>query len=52
MDCRDSDDDKFLETELVGNADAMVSGDSDLLVLRQIGSIPVLSVADFLSHFP
>jgi predicted nucleic acid-binding protein len=52
MGCRDCHDDKFLETALVGNADALVSGDSDLLVLRQIGSIPVLSVADFLSHFP
>ena len=52
MGCRDSDDDKFLETALVGDADALVSDDSDLLVLRQIGSTPVLSVADFLSHFP
>ena len=52
MGCRDCDDDKFLETALVGDADELVSGDSDFLVLRQIGSIPVLSVADFLSHFP
>ena len=52
MGCRDYDDDKFLETALDGNADALVSGDSDFLVLRQIGSIPVLSVAEFLSHFP
>jgi predicted nucleic acid-binding protein len=52
MGCRDCDEDKFLETALVGDADELVSGDSDFLVLRQIGSIPVLSVADFLSHFP
>ena len=29
---------------------ALISGDSDLLVLQQIGSIPILSVADFLSN--
>lgn len=52
MGCRDSDDDKFLETALIGDADALINGDSDLLVLQQIGSIPILSVADFLSNFP
>ena len=47
-----SGDDKFLETALIGDADALISGDIDLLVLQQIGSIPILSVADFLSNFP
>ena len=49
--CQDSNDDKFLETALVGNTDSLVRGDRDFLVLRQIGSILVLSVADFLSNF-
>ena len=35
MGCRDSDDDNFLETALIG--DALISGDSDLLVVQQIG---------------
>ena len=52
MGCRDSDNDKFLETSLIGDADALISGDDDLLVLEQIGSILILSVADFLSNFP
>ena len=52
MGCRDSDDDKFLETALIGDADDLISGDNDLLVLQQIGSIPILSIADFLSNFP
>lgn len=52
MGCHYSDDDKFLETELIGDADDLISGDNDLLVLQQIGSIPILSVADFLSNFP
>ena len=52
MGCPDSDDDKFLETALIGDADDLISGDNDLLVLQQIGSIPILSIADFLSNFP
>ena len=51
MGCRDSDDDNFLETALISDADALISGDSVLQVLEQIGSIPILSVAGFLSNF-
>ena len=50
MGCRDSDDDNFLETALISDADALISGDSVLLVVQQIGSIPILSVADFSSN--
>ena len=35
MGCRDSDDNNFLETALIG--DALICGDSDLLVVQQIG---------------
>ena len=52
MGCHYSDDDKFLETALIGDADDLISGDNDLLVFQQIGSIPILSIADFLSNFP
>jgi putative PIN family toxin of toxin-antitoxin system len=31
--CRDPDDDKFLELAVNGNADAIISGDADLLAL-------------------
>ena len=51
MGCRDSDDDNFLETALISDADALISGDSVLPVLEQIGSIPILSIASFLSNF-
>ena len=37
MGCRDSDDDNFLETALIGDAYALIGGDSDLLVVQQIG---------------
>jgi putative PIN family toxin of toxin-antitoxin system len=35
--CRDPDDNKILETAIVGKADCLVTGDKDLLALRPIG---------------
>ena len=46
--CRDSDDDKFLELAVEGEADLIISGDSDLLVLHPFEGIAILSPADFL----
>ncbi|MDX9988028.1 putative toxin-antitoxin system toxin component, PIN family [Thiothrix unzii] len=40
---RDPDDDKFVEVALVGQADVLVSGDSDLTDLVMVGGIPILS---------
>ena len=45
--CRDPDDDKLLETALMGNADCLVTGDSDLLAMSPFHGIPVLTPADF-----
>ena len=47
-DCRDPDDNKFLELAVSGGADVIISGDGDLLVLHPFRNIPVLSPADFL----
>jgi len=46
--CRDSDDDKFLELAVEGEADFIISGDRDLLVLHPFEGIPILPPADFL----
>ncbi len=46
--CRDPDDDKFLELALSGDADVIVSGDDDLLVLHPFRGIPILSCDAFL----
>ena len=46
--CRDPDDDKFLELAVEGDADLIISGDSDLLVLHPFRGIAILSPADFL----
>jgi putative PIN family toxin of toxin-antitoxin system len=47
--CRDPDDDWVIACAVAGQADAIVSGDKDLLALGWAGEIPILSAAQFLS---
>ena len=49
MGCRDPSDDKFLETAVNGNADAVVSRDKDLLDMTKVAGIPILSPVDILN---
>jgi putative PIN family toxin of toxin-antitoxin system len=44
---RDPSDDKFLECAVAGGADYLVSGDADLLVLRDVRGIPIIDVPTF-----
>ena len=46
--CRDPDDDKLLETALMGAADCLVTGDRDLLGMSPFQNIPILSPTGFL----
>ncbi|MFM1843741.1 MAG: hypothetical protein RLZZ490_2484 [Cyanobacteriota bacterium] len=46
--CRDAKDDKFLELAINGNAELIVSGDQDLLVLNPFRGISIITVKDFL----
>lgn len=46
--CRDPDDDLIIACAVVGDADVIVSGDQDLLVLEQVGNVPILTAAAFL----
>jgi putative PIN family toxin of toxin-antitoxin system len=46
--CRDRDDDAVLATAIAGSVDVIVTGDSDLLVLRQHGAVKILSPRQFL----
>jgi len=48
--CRDPKDDKFLEAAVAGKAEAVVSGDADLLVLNPFEDIPILRPAEFLAR--
>ena len=46
--CRDPDDDKLLETAMMGAADCLVTGDWDLLNMSPFQNIPILSPTGFL----
>ncbi len=43
LECRDSADRPFLELALAGKADALVTGDDDLLALASVFSVPILT---------
>jgi uncharacterized protein len=47
--CRDPKDDQLLEVAVAGKADAIVTGDADLLSLHPFEGIPVIPPAFFLS---
>ena len=46
--CRDPKDNKFLEAALAGEADAIVTGDDDLLVLNPFEGVDILRPAELL----
>lgn len=47
--CRDPKDDKFLEAAVAGNADMIVTSDSDLLIIGEVEGIPILPPHNFVS---
>jgi putative PIN family toxin of toxin-antitoxin system len=48
--CRDAKDDKFLDVTINGEADAIVTGDKDLLVLNPFHGVPIVTAAEFLAR--
>lgn len=48
--CRDPDDDVVLATAAAGDADVIVTGDEDLLVLKRHGRIRILSPRQFVER--
>lgn len=47
---RDVDDNMFIETALIGNASYIISGDKDLLVLKNYKNIEIVNPANFLEQ--
>ena len=47
-DCRDPDDNRFLEVLVAGEGDVLISGDADLLVLNPFEGRPIVSPGEFL----
>ena len=50
--CRDTADMPFLALALAAKADALVSGDADLLVLAGSFSVPIMMPAEVATYFP
>ena len=48
--CRDPDDDAVLALALLAQADVIVSGDNDLLVLQSFEGIPIVTAAQALQN--
>lgn len=49
--CRDPDDNRVLETAVIGDCGYIISGDKDLLPLKKYQTIRILKPADFLETF-
>ncbi|MBN2392310.1 MAG: putative toxin-antitoxin system toxin component, PIN family [Anaerolineae bacterium] len=47
---RDPDDDRVIACAVVGRADVIISGDKDLLTLKQVGQVAVLTATEFLEQ--
>jgi putative PIN family toxin of toxin-antitoxin system len=45
--CRDPDDDRVLATAVAGKCRCLVTGDADLLILREHGGVKVISPGSF-----
>jgi putative PIN family toxin of toxin-antitoxin system len=48
--CRDPKDNPILECALAGRADAIVTGDKDLLLLNPFRNIPIITPRQFLNN--
>ena len=49
--CRDVDDDMYLDCAVEGSAAYIVSGDKDLLILRDFMGVKIVSPHDFAKNF-
>jgi uncharacterized protein len=48
--CRDSTDDMILATALAANAECIITGDEDLLILGQYGPVRILRPSQFVEY--
>lgn len=49
--CRDPDDDKFIDCAVEADCVYIVSGDKDLLVLKEFQNIEIVTVAEFFDRY-
>jgi putative PIN family toxin of toxin-antitoxin system len=46
--CRDPDDEKYLECAIAAGADYIITGDKDLLVLKEYGGVKIVNARSYL----
>jgi putative PIN family toxin of toxin-antitoxin system len=49
--CRDPQDNKYLELAISGHAECVITGDEDLLVLNPFRNIRIITVLEFLDSY-
>ena len=49
--CRDSEDDKILECALLANADYIITGDADLLILKEFQGIKIITANEYINYW-
>lgn len=49
--CRDPKDNKFLDAAYAAKVSCLISGDDDLLVLRELEKIPILTARQYLARY-
>ena len=49
--CRDPNDDMFIHCAVYGHADLIITGDNDLLVLKNVGPVAILTPDAFAKSF-
>jgi len=47
--CRDSKDDKIIECALLANADYIITGDADLLILKEFKGIKIVTAQEYVN---
>ena len=50
--CRDPDDDKFISCAIAGKCHYIVSGDKDLLTLKKVQNVQIVTVTNFFRRLP
>ena len=49
--CRDPQDNKYLELAISGHAESIITGDEDLLILNSFRNIRIITVLEFLDSY-
>ena len=49
--CRDSEDNKILECALLANADYIITGDADLLILKEFQGIKIITANEYINYW-